>query len=105
MPKKKTPYQMADEVKGHPVVVKMQKDDINDAELIAIMDEFKKVAKTKDANKKKAIQASGLRASKLKTLYAVHIFQAVQVMSLLQPDSGDTTSSCFISFGIFSGIE
>ena len=40
MPKKKSTYEMAEEVKGHPVVVRMQKDDINDTELIAIMDEY-----------------------------------------------------------------
>ena len=40
MQKKKSTYEMAEEVKGHPVVVRMQKDDINDTELIAIMDEY-----------------------------------------------------------------
>ena len=34
----------------------MQKDGFDDTELMSIMDEFKKVAKTKDSDKKKAIK-------------------------------------------------
>jgi len=58
MPKSKA-YEMAEEVKEHPVVERWRKDaDADDGEdIMKMMDEFKKVAKTKDAEKKKALKA------------------------------------------------